>query len=153
MSCTFLHWPRFSKSKSLQSTSIIQGPQSPNPHQLTAVLYGTWKQQQKKTGYYTQKTWSPPKSIYCLATCMFNVIRKRWAHDTITDFFVEFSKMSRKKKKLLDMYFCTKVILSLAYVLCTCHFPPVGCCIHCLCKCWFRMGKEKVRRGVAVTPW
>lgn len=153
MSCTFLHWPRFSKSKSLQSTSIIQGPQSPNPHQLTAVLYGTWKQQQQKTGYYTQKTWTPPKSIYCLATCMFNVIRKRWAHDTITDFFVEFSKMSRKKENFLTCIFVQRSF----YPLLMYSVPAIfllWAVVYIVCvNVDLKWGRKKVRRVVAVTPW
>lgn len=142
----FLHWPRFSKSKSLQSTSIIQGAQSPNPHQLTAVLYGTWKQQQQQNGLLHTKDMKPSK-INLLLSYLYVQRYQETLGSWQSQISLTNSAKCQEKTPLLDIYFCTKVILSLAYVLCTCHFPPVGCCIHCLCKCWFKMGKKKSEKS------
>lgn len=54
---------------------------------------------------------------------------------------IETVKCQKKKHFEKKIYFCTKVILSLAYVLLLPIFPSVGCCIHCLCKCSLQSGK------------
>ena len=88
------------------------------------------------------KTLNPPKCMCCLAiVCSKSVIRKKlslWHNHCFlccidSKMFKWKKKRKRNKKKTLGkkIYFCTKVILSLACVLCSFPLSSVGRHIRC----------------------